>query len=81
MSRFIQRLLDRKNSPGKRSNQRPRLQVELLEDRLTPCYGCNNHALSQVLDVTSASITPAPPDAGPQMAVFADGSVRLGSGS
>ena len=80
MSRFIQRLLDRKNRPAKRSNQRPRLQVEPLEDRLTPCFGCNNLPLTHIVDVTSASIALAPPDAGAQAAVFADGSVRHGSG-
>ena len=79
MSRFIQRLLNRKNSPGKRSNQRPRLQVEPLEARLTPCLGCNNFAVSHVLDVTSAPIALARPDAGPQVAIFADGAVRLAS--
>jgi hypothetical protein len=76
MSGFIQRLLDRKNRPVKRSNQRPRLQVEPLEDRLTPCVGCNNLTLHHLLDVTSARIALAAPDAGHQMAVFADGSVR-----
>ena len=80
MSRFIQRLLDRKNSPGKRSNQRPRLQVELLEDRLTPCVGCNNHTLNNLLNVTSAPIALAAATAGPQVAPFADGGVRLASG-
>ena len=79
MSRFIQRLLDRKNRPVKRSNQRPRLQVEPLEDRLAPCVGCNNLPLSHVLDVTSAPIALARPDAGPQVAIFADGAVRLAS--
>ena len=80
MRSFIQRLLDRKNVPAKRSNQRPRLQVEPLEDRLTPCMACPNLTLSHVLDVTSAPIALAPPDAGPQVAVFADGSVRVASG-
>jgi hypothetical protein len=80
MSRFIQRLLNRKNSPVKRSSQRPRLQVELLEDRLTPCYGCNNHTLNHLLDVTSAPIAAAPPTASPQVALFADGGARLASG-
>jgi hypothetical protein len=80
MSRFIQRLLDRKNSPVKRSNQRPRLQVEPLEDRLTPCVGCNNLTLNNLLDVTSAPTALAPPTAGPQVALFADGGVRLASG-
>ena len=80
MSRFIQRLLDRKNRPVKRSNQRPRLQVELLEDRLTPCVGCNNHTLNHLLDVTSAPIALAPPTAGAQVALFADGGARLASG-
>ena len=77
MSRFIQRLLDRKNRPVKRSNQRPRLQVEPLEARLAPCYGCNTITLNHVLDVTSAPIALAAPVAGPQVAVFADGAVRL----
>jgi hypothetical protein len=79
MSRFIQRLLDRKNRPVNRSNQRPRLQVELLEDRLTPCMACPNLTLSHVLDVTSAPIALARPDAGPLVAIFADGAVRLAS--
>jgi hypothetical protein len=80
MSRFIRRLLDRKNFPAKRSSQRPRLQLERLEDRLTPCFGCNNLTLSNVLDVTSAPIALAPPDAGPQVGIFCDGSVRIASG-
>jgi hypothetical protein len=79
MSRFIQRLLDRKSRPVKRSNQRPRLQVESLEARLTPCVGCNDLTLNHVLDVTSAPIALARPDAGPQVAIFADGAVRLAS--
>src|SRR5262249_4444290 len=80
MSRFMQRLLDRKNRPVKRSSQRPHLQVEPLEDRLTPCMACPNLTLSHVLDVTSAPIALASPTAGPQVAIFADGSVRLASG-
>src|SRR5262249_41093152 len=80
MRSFIQRLLDRRNVPARRSNQRPRLQVELLENRLTPCFGCNNLTLSNLLDVTSAPIALASPTAGPQVAIFADGSVRLASG-
>jgi len=46
MSRFTQRLLDRKNRPVKRSNQRARVQLEPLEERRTPCVGCNNLKLT-----------------------------------
>ena len=80
MSRFIQRLLESKNRPVKRSYQWPRLQVEPLEDRLAPCMACPNFALSHVLDVTSAPIALAAQDTGHQVAIFADGSVRLASG-
>jgi len=81
MSRFIRPLLDRKNSPAKRSNQRPRLQLEPLENRLTPCLGCNNLTLTNVLDVTFAPIALAATDAGPQDVMLElDGMVRLASG-
>jgi hypothetical protein len=80
MSHFIQRLLDRENRPVKRSSQWLRLQVEPLEDRLTPCMACPNLTLSHVIDVTSAPSALAPPDAGPQVAIFCDGSVRIASG-
>jgi len=76
----MQRLLDRKGGAVKRSNQRPHLVVERLEDRLTPCLGCNNLTLNHLLDVTSAPIAIAPPDAGPQVTLFCDGAVRLASG-
>jgi hypothetical protein len=36
--------------------------------------------MSNVLDVTSAPTALAPPDAGPQVAIFCDGSVRVASG-
>jgi hypothetical protein len=54
--------------------------VGRLEARLTPCVGCNDFTLSNVLDVTSAPIALSPADAEPQMALFCDGSVRLASG-
>jgi hypothetical protein len=80
MRSFIQRLFDTKRGAVKRSNQRPRLQVETLENRLTP----STVALttSTLLDVTSAPIalTAFPP--GPSTVMLEiDGTLHLASGS
>src|SRR5262249_42094462 len=61
----------------KRSRQRPRLQVEALEDRITPIIAV---LVGSSLDVTSMAIALPPPTAAPQVALFCDGSVRLASG-
>jgi hypothetical protein len=77
MSRLLQRLLDRKTGAVKRSKQRPRLQVEALEDRTTPIIAI---LVGSSLDVAAAAIALPPPTAGPQVTLFCDGSVRLASG-
>jgi hypothetical protein len=79
MRSFIHRLLDRKGGPVKRPNQRPRLQVEPLEHRLTPAWFLMT---SNLLDATSAPIALTAQPPGPQVFTLEiDGTLHLASGS
>src|SRR5262249_46055650 len=81
MSRLLQRLLGRKTGAVKRSRQRQRLQVEALEDRITPIIAV---LVGSSLDVTSAAIALPPPTPGPQEVILMvvldiDGTMHIGS--
>jgi len=81
MSRLLQRLLGRKTGAVKRSRQRQRLQVEALEDRITPIIAVLG---GSSLGVTSAAIALPPPTPGPQEVILMvvldiDGTMHIGS--
>ena len=77
MRSFIQRLFDSKGGAVKRSKKRPRLQVEVLEDRITPIIAV---LVGSSLEVTSAAIALPPPTAGPQQVMLEiDGTMDIGS--